>query len=539
MELSKIDETEIFYFKRNKILDCLNLYELLKTSLGPISLDKMIIDNIGNITITNDGASILKKIEINDPISKILIDLSLQQDDEIGDGTTSIVIITAELLKRAVKLIEKGIHPSLIISAYRLAMCHSCFLLKNKLSISSDNLDLKTLFNAAKTSLSSKISGVNSKKFAALAVQAVKSVQTSVISKKKIHCQLKAIEFVKIEGSGMNKSKLVDGYVMRSQKTSTNYPIQISPVRILCINQDLRKLRNKVGIQIETKEIKDVHDIIKKELEFLLNLTNQILQSGANVILTTKGIDDLASKIISKNGCIGIRRVTIESMRKLSIATGAKISILQINKTDKKNEKIVLGKAEEIFEEKISHSDVLIFRGCRFNPGNSIILRGPTGYLVDEIERSLIDALNMIKKVIESKKIVPGGGATETAICIFLENLAYSISTREQLPILEFADALMQIPKILLVNSGLNKTSLIEKLKIIHKIGIKYNKSAYLQFGLDVFLASTRNNINSGIIEPTISKIRCIQIATEAAISILRIDDFIVSPKESSNIKNN
>jgi len=522
-------------FRKNKIKECLWLYNLLKTSLGPISMDKMIIDNLGNITVTNDGASILKRLETTDPISKILIELALQQDKEIGDGTTSIIIITTELLRRAEKLINQGTHPSVIISAYRLAMCHSCFLLKNKLSISSKRLSLNTLLYAAKTSLASKISGVNSKKFAVLALQAVKSVQISETSRKKTYCQIKAIDFVKIEGSGINKSRLVDGYVLKTQKTSTSYPFQVSPARILCLNQDIRRLSNKLGVQVESKNIENVHNIVKKEIDILMNLTNQLLQSGANIILTTKGIDDLASKIIAKNGSIGVRRITLENLKKISNACGGKISIYRSKKiSDEFYEKVLLGKAEELFEEKISGSEILILRGCRYCPGGSIVLRGPTEFLIDEVARSLIDAMNMVKKAIEGNKLVPGGGAVESAIYVSLENLADSISSREHLPILEFGEALMQIPKTLLLNSGLEKSDLIDKLRIIHKTAIENNTGFFFQYGLDLFEARVRNNITNGVLEPTISKIRSIQIATEATISILRIDDFIISKTKSS-----
>lgn len=523
-------------FRKNKIKECLWLYNLLKTSLGPISMDKMIIDNLGNITVTNDGASILKRLETTDPISKILIELALQQDKEIGDGTTSIIIITTELLRRAEKLINQGTHPSVIISAYRLAMCHSCFLLKNKLSISSKRLSLNTLLYAAKTSLASKISGVNSKKFAVLALQAVKSVQISEISRKRTYCQIKAIDFIKIEGSGINKSRLVDGYVLKTQKTSTSYPFQVSPARILCLNQDIRRLSNKIGVQVESKKIENVHNIVKKEIDILMNLTNQLLQSGANIILTTKGIDDLASKIIAKNGSIGVRRITLVNLKKISNACGGKISIYRSKKiSDEFYEKVLLGKAEEMFEEKISGSEILILRGCRYCPGGSIVLRGPTEFLIDEVARSLIDAMNMVKKAIEGNKLVPGGGAVESAIYVSLENLADSISSREHLPILEFGEALMQIPKTLLLNSGLEKSDLIDKLRIIHKTAIENNTGFYFQYGLDLFEARVRNNITNGVLEPTISKIRSIQIATEAAISILRIDDFIISRTKTSH----
>lgn len=528
LEKSFFSTTEVF--RKSKIKNCLYLYDLLKSSLGPGSMDKMIIDNLGDITITNDGASILKRIEVEDMISKILIDLSLQQDTEIGDGTTSIIIITTELLKRAEKLIQQGTHPSLIISAYRLAMCHSCFLLKNKLSISTKSVKLKTLINTAKTSLSSKISGVNSKKFALLAVQAVNSVKISEKNGKKIHCQIKAIDFIKIKGFGMNKSRLTDGYVLKIQKTSTSYPLQVSPVRILFINQDIRRLSNKIGTQVESKSIQNVHNIVKKEFDYLMCLANQIILSGANLILTTKGIDDLASKIFAKNGSVGVRRVTLENLKKIANACGGKITMFRSEKISEKfYPKILLGKAEELFEEKIAGTEVLILRGCRFCPGGSMVLRGPTEFLIDEIARSLIDAINVVKKVTEGHKFVSGGGSVEMAIYTSLENLADSISTREQLPILEFGKALIEIPKILLFNSGLENSNLMDKLKMIHKIALSSDSNRYLKYGLDVFEARIRDNIEHGVIEPTISKIRSIQIATEAAISIMRIDDFIIS----------
>lgn len=528
LEKSFFSTTEVF--RKSKIKNCLYLYDLLKSSLGPGSMDKMIIDNLGDITITNDGASILKRIEVEDMISKILIDLSLQQDTEIGDGTTSIIIITTELLKRAEKLIQQGTHASLIISAYRLAMCHSCFLLKNKLSISTKSVKLKTLINTAKTSLSSKISGVNSKKFALLAVQAVNSVKISEKNRKKIHCQIKAIDFIKIKGFGMNKSKLTDGYVLKIQKTSTSYPLRVSPVRILFINQDIRRLSNKIGTQVESKSIQNVHNIVKKEFDYLMCLTNQIILSGANLILTTKGIDDLASKIFAKNGSVGVRRVTLENLKKIANACGGKITMLRSEKiSEKYYPKILLGKSEELFEEKIAGTEVLILRGCRFCPGGSMVLRGPTEFLIDEIARSLIDAINVVKKVTEGHKFVPGGGSVEMAIYTSLENLADSISTREQLPILEFGKALIEIPKILLFNSGLENSNLMDKLKMIHKIALSSDSNRYLKYGLDIFEARIRDNIEHGVIEPTISKLRSIQIATEAAISIIRIDDFIIS----------
>ena len=225
--------------RNNNIQECQKISNLIRTSLGPVSFDKMIIDELGNITITNDGANILKKLGVIHPASKILTNLASQQDEEVGDGTTSVVLIASELLRRANNLIEKKIHPSIIISAFRLAMCHSCSIIKEKLSLISYSMDLKSLLNAAKTSLSSKISGVNAKKFSLIALQAVKSVQVNEKNREKFQCQIKAINFIKIVGNSLNKSRLIDGYILNDSNVSIMIN-KISPARIIFLNFDIK-----------------------------------------------------------------------------------------------------------------------------------------------------------------------------------------------------------------------------------------------------------------------------------------------------------
>mmetsp|Transcript_69223 Transcript_69223/g.144286 ORF Transcript_69223/g.144286 Transcript_69223/m.144286 type:complete len:540 (+) Transcript_69223:1397-3016(+) len=514
--------------REKNIKECLLVSNLLKTSFGPISMDKMIIDDAGEITTTNDGANILKRLDMKHPATNILMNLASQQDEEVGDGTTSVVIIATELLTRANELIRNKIHPSTVISAYRLAMCYSCSYIRKNLCVSSGQNDINTLLNTAKTSLSSKISGVNSKKFAIIALQAVKAVQVKEKRSKKICCQIKALNFTKIQGQQMNSSCLVDGFIIPNQKIFSGFSTRISPARIACLNIDLRRQKMHLGIQAETGKTGDIKRITKQEFEIAKEKARIILNSGANVVLTTKGMDDFIQKYFLKNGIIAVRRVSLDNLKKIAMASGAKIQNTLSNSSINHNfDNLFVGEAEEMFDQEISKSELLIIRGCRFCPGGTVLLRGATEYLLDEISQSLYDAIYMVKRTIEGKKIVAGGGSTETSLSIALEKLASSIGKQEQLPILEFSEAIMSIPKTLANNAGLNSADILAKLRILHTSSVEKNLENYRFFGLDLGSGKIKNNILAGIIEPVLNKIRSIQIATEAAITILRVDDFI------------
>mmetsp|Transcript_79899 Transcript_79899/g.120076 ORF Transcript_79899/g.120076 Transcript_79899/m.120076 type:complete len:535 (-) Transcript_79899:1634-3238(-) len=520
--------------REQNVKECLVLSDLLKSSFGPISMDKMIIDDTGEITTTNDGANILKRLETNHPVAHILVNLASQQDEEIGDGTTSVVIIASELLKRADHLIKNKIHPSIIISAYRLAMCYSCSYLRKNLCVSSGFNDLGTLLNTAKTSLASKISGVNSKKFAMISLQAIKSVQIKEQNQKKARCQIKAIDFTKIQGQNMNHSCLINGYIIPHQKFFSGFSLRISPARIACFNVDLRRSRLSSGVHAEIGEAEEMKNVSREEYEITRKRAKEILKSGANIILTSKGIDEFLQKYFLKNGVVAVRRTSLDCMKKIAMATGAKIQN-NLNHTNEiyQFDPLFLGEAEEIFDQEISKNEILVIRGCRFCPGGTILLRGTTENLLDEISQSLFDALCMVKKTIEGRKIVAGGGAVETSLSVLLENLGSSIDKQEQIPILEFGEALMMIPKTLAQNSGLNSSEVLAKLRILHRASKTEKFKKYKYFGLDLGSGKIRNNIVSGIIEPVLNKIKCIQIATEAAITILRIDDFIFLKKKA------
>mmetsp|Transcript_6575 Transcript_6575/g.12766 ORF Transcript_6575/g.12766 Transcript_6575/m.12766 type:complete len:535 (+) Transcript_6575:1068-2672(+) len=518
--------------RTQNIKECTEISELIKTSLGPISFDKMIVDEVGDITITNDGANILKRLDINHPAAKILVNLSGQQEEEVGDGTTSVVIIASELLKRAGELMNKKIHPSVIISAYRLGMCHSCSIIREKLTLSSQTMDLTRLMNTAKTTLSSKISGINAKKFSAIALQAVKSVQVFEKNKEKFRCQIKAINFVKITGNSLNKSRLIDGYIFQNQKVSPMMG-SVSPTRIAFINFDLRRSRLPIGFKIENKNNQEIEKIFKKEIDTIKSQIRNIFESGANLIITTRGIEEEFVKFFLKNGIIAIKRVSFEDIKRIAMATGGRIqnSFNQIN-FKKSFDSLWLGEAEEAFCQEISLSEIFVVRGCRFCPAGTIFLRGGTEYLLEELSQSLFDAICIIKRAIEGNKLVAGGGAVETALCTSIQKLSNSILSREQLPLLEFGEALMIIPKVLIKNAGLENTNILTKLRILHEASSEKKFFHYRFFGLDLSNQKIQNNLQKGIVEPVINKIKCIQIATEAAITILRIDDFISLKKK-------
>jgi T-complex protein 1 subunit alpha len=531
MDIKKLSGQQI---RDQNIEACLVIFEIIKSSLGPVSFDKMIINEVGDITFTNDGANILKKMEINHPAAKILVNLACQQDEEVGDGTTSVIMIACELLKRGNNLIKKKIHPSIIISAYSLAMCHCCSLIRETLCIPLNKIDSRILLNTAKTSISSKISGFNSKKFASIALRAVKSVQVIEKGGEKRKCQIKAINFVKIHGNSINSSCLFDGCIIETQRACLMMSKYISPLKIICLNFDLKISKPKMGILIENKKLLEIRKVFDKEIELVISYVEKMIKTGVNLVFTSKGIDDFVIKLFIKNGIIAVKRTTTDYLKKIAMVTGSKIqNTLQKFENQYNFDPIWIGEAEELFEQEIASKNLILIRGCRFCISSSILLRGATEYLLDEIAQSLYDAMCMVKRTIEGNKLITGGGSAETNICMSLQKLADTIPTREQLGILEFAEAILVIPKTLCINAGLNHSEILSKVKIIHAASLKKKYFQLRHYGIDLLTGKIVNHLNTGVIEPAISKIKCIQIATEAAITLLRIDDLILSKNKN------
>jgi len=544
---------------------------ILKTSLGPVGLDKvsssndtcllhqlsvnhrhcqpsssplpsshsslssshaqMLVDDIGDVTITNDGATILKLLEVEHPAAKILVELAELQDIEVGDGTTSVVIVASELLRRANELVRNKIHPTSIITGYRMAMREACSYIEKSLTISTDTLPEDALINAARTAMSSKITGADGDFFSKLAVEAVTSVKT-VNSQGKVKYPIKAINVLKAHGKSALESRLLDGYALNLGRAGQGMPKLVNHAKIACLDMNLQKARMHMGVQVLVTDPRELEKIRERESDITRERVQKILDAGANVILTTKGIDDMCLKYFVEAGAIACRRVPKDDLKRVAKSTGATIvTTLADMEGNETFDPSALGSAEQVVEESISDNDMIMIKGCANTRAVTVLLRGANDYLLDEMDRSLHDAHCIVKRVLESGLVVPGGGAVEAALSVHLEKYATSMSSREQLAISEFAEALLVIPKTLAVNAAKDATDLVARLVSFHhksqQQGAEEGDEALKRYGLDLIEGKVRDNVTAGVLEPALSKLKIIQFATEAAITIVRIDDMI------------
>lgn len=482
----------------------------------------MLVDDIGDVTITNDGATILKLLEVEHPAAKILVELADLQDQEVGDGTTSVVIVASELLKRANDLVRAKIHPTSIMSGYRLAMREACKYIENQLAIPVDTLGADTLINAAKTAMSSKIVGADADFFSKLAVDAVTAVKATSETGR-VHYPVKAINMLKAHGKSVKESRVLDGYALNLGRAAQGMPMRVEgPARIACLDMNLQKARMAMGVQVVVTDPMELERIREREADITRDRVKKILDAGANVILTTKGIDDMCLKYFVEAGAIACRRVPKDDLRRVARSTGAiVISTLADMEGNETFDPAHLGTADMVVEERIGDDDMIMIRGCKEGRAATVLLRGANDFLLDEMDRSLHDAFCIVKRVLESGTVVAGGGAVEAALSVHLETFATTLETREQLAIMEFADALMVIPKTLAVNAAKDATELVARLKSHHHQGKK-------TMGLDLVGGDVRDMVmEAGVVEPALVRLKIVQFATEAAITILRIDDLI------------
>ncbi|MEM1582045.1 MAG: thermosome subunit beta [Candidatus Bathyarchaeia archaeon] len=509
--------------QRNNIMAARVIAEAVRTTLGPRGMDKMLVDSLGDITITNDGAAILKEIEVEHPAAKMMVEVAKTQDDMVGDGTTTAVVLAGELLKKAEELLDQNIHPTVIVSGYRKAAQKAVEIL-DKMSVTVDLDDKETLKKVALTSMGSKAVGTARDHLADIAIEAVKQIAEK--RGENWVADIDNIQIIKKEGKSLHDTELVRGVILDKEVVHAGMPKRIEGAKIALLNCPLEVEKTEFSAEIRIRDPLQMKAFLDKETEMLKNMVEKIKKAGANVVICQKGIDDMAQHFLAKEGILAVRRAKESDMEKLARATGGRIVT---NLDDLKPED--LGYAELVEERKIGDDKMVFVEGCKDPRSVSILIRAGLERMVDEAERAMHDALSVISDVIERNKIVPGGGAVEAELAKELRRYAAQIGGREQLAIEAFAEALEIVPKTLAENAGLEPIDIMVELRATHE------KSDGYMCGVDVFSGKITNMYEKGVIEPLVVKEQAIKSATEAASMILRIDDVVAASKPKEEEK--
>ncbi len=493
--------------------------EIVKSSLGPRGMDKMLVDSLGDVTITNDGATILKEIDVQHPAAKMLVEVAKTTDNEVGDGTTSAVVLAGALLEKAEDLISKDVHPTIIVDGFRSASDKALSIL-DKISekIAPDNR--AWLVKIADTSMQTKLVSDESKHFAEMVVDALLNVAEKTPAGYKVD-----IDHVKVEkksGGSLTDTKLVKGIVLDKEVVHAGMPKRIEKAKIALINSPLEIEKTEFSAEIRISDPTQIKQFLDEETSMLKRMVDSVTASGANVVVCQKGIDDVAQHFLAKAGVLVVRRVKESDLTKLSKATGGRI-VTNLNELTSKD----LGHADLVEERKVEEDKWVFVEGCKNPKAVTILIRGGSQRLVDEAERSIHDALMVTKDVLEKPAIVAGGGAPEEEIAHQLRAWSSKLAGREQLAAQKFADAIETIPISLAENAGLDPIDAQVELRSKHAEGGQW-------FGVDASAGKVRDMYKVGVFEPAAVKEQIIKSATEAACMILRVDDVIAVGKMSA-----
>ena len=500
--------------QRMNIMAARVIAEAVRSTLGPRGMDKMLVDSLGDVVITNDGVTILKEMDVEHPAAKMVIEVAKTQENEVGDGTTTAVVIAGELLKKAEELLEADIHPTVIAKGYRLAAEKAMEIL-DSIAIEVNRDDDELLKKIAATAMTGKGAEVAINKLADIAVKAVKIVAEEVNGK--IEVDTDNIKIEKRTGASVEDSELVEGIVIDKEVVHPGMPKLVKNAKILVLNAALEVKETETDAKIRITDPDMLQRFIEQEEKMIKEMVDKIVEAGANVVFCQKGIDDLAQYYLAKAGVLAVRRVKQSDIEKISKATGARIitDLRDIKPED-------LGEAELVEEKKVGDEEMVFIRGCKNPKAVTILIRGGTEHVVDEIERSLTDAIKVIKAALEDGRVVAGGGAPEIELSLRIKEWAPSLGGREQLAAEAFASALEIIPRTLAENAGLDPIDILVELRKAHEQGNVYA-------GVDVFSGKIVDMKEQGVLEPLRVKKQAISSATEVAIMILRIDDVIAA----------
>jgi len=504
--------------QRNNIRAAKLIAEIIQTSLGPRGMDKMLVDSLGDITITNDGATILKEIDVQHPAAKMMVEVAKATDSEVGDGTTSAVVLAGALLEKAESLIDDDIHPVIIADGYKKASKKAMEFL-SEITISIESKDKETLEKIANTSMQTKLVSVEATDLAKLVVDAVLKIIEEKNGTFKVN--LDNIKIEKKAGGSISDSELISGIILDKEIVHSGMPRRIENARIALISDALEIKKTEFEAKLNISSPNQIKSFMEEESQILKDMVNKIKSTGANVVLCQKGIDDIIQHYLSKEEMLAVRRIKESDMTKLAKATGGRI----IGRIDDLND-TELGLAENVEERRVEEDNWVFIEGCKNPKAISILLRGGTQRVIDEADRSMHDALMVVKDVIEKPKIVYGGGAPESFIALRLREWSKTLSGREQLAVEKFADALESIPLALARNAGMNPIDTITQLRSKQSAGERFT-------GVDVINGTIADFEKLRIMEPVKVKEQIIMSATETANMILRIDNVVASSRSS------